>query len=413
MSQIPKLVLFFAIVMGCDARDDPGEVHDITSLDFFELPVARGEMLDGVSRWHEWDCLPGFQLGGSKRVYSIELPGDGALAAEIEVESGGNFAVLIARPPADIGEQPQCIAGDASRASAESLPAGEYWVVVDGESSSAHDEAKFNISIEPEVYGQWIHREVGPGVTWRRLYEHDPSLVVNVLDIAPEGRAAGLTAHGVIGDGGCETLPSMGSRSGALAGINTSFFVRDGLEEGHARDCYPITMVKIAGEVLFENVHVPSGSMALGFDADGVPQLRVIPGDDHWGSVEHANGGAPVLLPRGALEARVDLHVFSPRTAAGLTTDGHLLLVTVDGRTSMGLGSTLGGMQDLMEDLGSANAVNFDGGGSTTMWIAGATLSGVVNYPSDGWAGAKPPDHAHSRKISDGLMVFAPGSTGH
>lgn len=69
-----------------------------------------------------------------------------------------------------------------------------------------------------------------------------------------------------------------------------------------------------------------------------------------------------------------------PRTAVGYSRDGAtLLLVAVDGRSTKSVGMTLVELSALMRRLGAWNALNFDGGGSTTMVIDGA----VVNAPSD------------------------------
>jgi len=69
-----------------------------------------------------------------------------------------------------------------------------------------------------------------------------------------------------------------------------------------------------------------------------------------------------------------------PRTAVGFTRDSAtLLLVTVDGRSAQSVGMTLVELADFMKGLGAWNALNFDGGGSTTMVVGGK----VVNTPSD------------------------------
>ncbi len=71
----------------------------------------------------------------------------------------------------------------------------------------------------------------------------------------------------------------------------------------------------------------------------------------------------------------------APRTAAGITEDGRLLLVTVNGRQpGLSTGMTLEELAGLMLELGARDAVNLDGGGSTTMVIRGR----VFNFPSDG-----------------------------
>jgi hypothetical protein len=70
----------------------------------------------------------------------------------------------------------------------------------------------------------------------------------------------------------------------------------------------------------------------------------------------------------------------NPRTLAGVTADGRLLLVAVDGRAP-GYSAGLDFEEEaaVMRALGARDAVNLDGGGSTTMTIRGT----VVTRPSD------------------------------
>ena len=60
---------------------------------------------------------------------------------------------------------------------------------------------------------------------------------------------------------------------------------------------------------------------------------------------------------------------------------------------------TLEELRSLAHRLGLVNALNLDGGGSTTMWVQG----NVMNRPSD---------PAGPRKVSDALLVYtaAPGA---
>jgi len=71
----------------------------------------------------------------------------------------------------------------------------------------------------------------------------------------------------------------------------------------------------------------------------------------------------------------------APRTAIGITADHRLFLVTVDGRQPHhSIGMTLWELAQFMVQLGCQEAVNLDGGGSTTFVVRGR----VVNRPSDG-----------------------------
>ena len=70
-----------------------------------------------------------------------------------------------------------------------------------------------------------------------------------------------------------------------------------------------------------------------------------------------------------------------PRTAIGVTADGHILLVVVDGRDpGYSRGATLPELADIMISLGATTAYNLDGGGSSELWFNGV----VVNQPSNG-----------------------------
>jgi hypothetical protein len=69
-----------------------------------------------------------------------------------------------------------------------------------------------------------------------------------------------------------------------------------------------------------------------------------------------------------------------PRTAVGFSRDSAtMFLVVVDGRSTASVGMTLVELAALMRRVGAWQALNFDGGGSTTMVVDGA----IVNVPSD------------------------------
>jgi len=70
-----------------------------------------------------------------------------------------------------------------------------------------------------------------------------------------------------------------------------------------------------------------------------------------------------------------------PRTAIGVTSDGHILIVVVDGRDpGYSAGVTMTGLADILVSLGATTAHNLDGGGSSELWFNGE----VVNQPSNG-----------------------------
>ena len=113
-------------------------------------------------------------------------------------------------------------------------------------------------------------------------------------------------------------------------------------------------------------------------------------------------GAGPRLVAAGTAASDPGLQFYPedftnsrhPRTAAGARKDGRLALVTVDGRQpAKSVGMTIAELSALMLELGCDEAINLDGGGSTTMVVNGK----VVNSPSDA---------AGERAVSDALLVI-------
>jgi exopolysaccharide biosynthesis protein len=87
-----------------------------------------------------------------------------------------------------------------------------------------------------------------------------------------------------------------------------------------------------------------------------------------------------------------DLH---PRTALGIDRDEGLLhLVVVDGRSENSGGQTLLQLAQLLQSLGDEEAVNLDGGGSSTM---------VAREPDGAVAVRNQPSDGHERPVPNGL----------
>ena len=83
----------------------------------------------------------------------------------------------------------------------------------------------------------------------------------------------------------------------------------------------------------------------------------------------------------------------NPRTFAGVDAAGRIILATVDGRSTASLGLTIVETGAVAQALGMREALNLDGGGSTTMVIDGQ----VINQPSDA---------AGERPVGDVLLIL-------
>ena len=99
-----------------------------------------------------------------------------------------------------------------------------------------------------------------------------------------------------------------------------------------------------------------------------------------------AISGNHFLVHDGIIRA-VDDRQMHPRTAVGVDDDtGEVLLLVIDGRQEDSRGYTMVELANLMVDLGADEAVNLDGGGSSTMVAKNRNGNmSVLNDPSDGF----------------------------
>lgn len=105
-----------------------------------------------------------------------------------------------------------------------------------------------------------------------------------------------------------------------------------------------------------------------------------------WGKKYDAFVIAGPIIRRGgvSVDANIGGEGFygpHPRTMLGKTADGTVYMVVMEGRLDGATGFSTANMVSLAEDLGLTDAINLDGGGSSTLWVSGA---GVVNRLSGG-----------------------------
>jgi hypothetical protein len=108
--------------------------------------------------------------------------------------------------------------------------------------------------------------------------------------------------------------------------------------------------------------------------------------------VDIAIGGGPILIRDAKVQKFSGYQPRHPRTAIGFN-DIYFFLLVVDGRQKdLSIGMTLPELADFMLKLGCTEAMNLDGGGSSTFWLDGK----IMNSPSDG----------HERRIANGLILL-------
>ena len=120
-----------------------------------------------------------------------------------------------------------------------------------------------------------------------------------------------------------------------------------------------------------------------------------------FGPAEDVIGGVPQLIREGKIaitwesekSSKAFVETRHPRTAVAKLKDGKFLMITVDGRSESSGGIGLEDLAKLLLEFGGTDAMNLDGGGSTTMFLDGK----VVNKPSD---------KEGERRVSDAILVF-------
>jgi exopolysaccharide biosynthesis protein len=119
-----------------------------------------------------------------------------------------------------------------------------------------------------------------------------------------------------------------------------------------------------------------------------------------WNNVTAAVGGGPRLLKNGEININGKEEKFSrsityrrhPRSGIGVTADNWVIMAAVDGRQKkLSVGVTLKEFAALLKEFGCVDAINLDGGGSTTLVFD----SKVVNSSSD----------KHERAVSSALVL--------
>jgi hypothetical protein len=380
-----------------------GTLADPYLIDAF--PYAHAADTSGGAREIDaYACADWLDECGPERVYRLTLNEAGRLTAWVEGDGGGvDIDVhLLASTAVSDSVADECLDRGNTLVEVDGLSPGDYWIVVDSYCDDGQElPGPYALRVDFIGYDVWRERVVAQGVVWRqKLY---PDLfgdmqTANVIDVDP-------TVFGVrvapVQASGCQTTPTVAAAAGGVAAVNGGYF---------GSGCVPVGMVKIDGSILATNPSNRPARATLGVSGGADFMIRPVAHDDSWPGVDDALGGAPMVVDDGQVYAAwqeeglsASMNYAHPRTAAGIDGDGHLILVTLDGRTAAGGGVTLDELGQYMSWLGCVDGMNFDGGGSTTMWVAGQPASGVVNYPSDNGEA----DHFGVRANANSVVVWA------
>lgn len=125
-----------------------------------------------------------------------------------------------------------------------------------------------------------------------------------------------------------------------------------------------------------------SGYPSFLFGSSGVASLASTSGTTDIATIETAVSGFGFALTAGTpITSGTDLH---PRTGIGASQDGrYVYFLTIDGRQPTSLGGTVSEVGSYLKWFGAYDAINMDGGGSTTMawWDPTTSAAELLNHP--------------------------------
>lgn len=246
--------------------------------------------------------------------------------------------------------------------------------------------AALTLLIATAAYAEWT--AVADGVEYQRFDKEAMDVHVTRIDLTnPKLRVVATREE----DRGL-TVSAFAKKNKALVAINADYFDKEMKPIGLAIG--PCGVWEGTKDTEREGV------VAIGDGRAAIyPQKEVLAEPEEW--MQSAVSGWPMLVKNCTALTATELPGSDgftrsphPRTAAGVSEDGTTLyLVVADGRREGVPGMTLARLARFMKDeLGTCAAMNFDGGGSSAMWVGDA----IVNQPSD----------KKERRVADHLAVI-------
>lgn len=174
-----------------------------------------------------------------------------------------------------------------------------------------------------------------------------------------------------------EKLENITERYGAVIGINAGGFVDN---NGKGNGGTPLGIVIEDGEEIFtqsnQKYHI------VGFNKDDKLVLGEYTKDERYElGLRDAITFRPFLIINGKPQITEGNGGWgiAPRTAIGQRKDGAIIMLVLDGKNIKRFGATYTEVQEIMNKLGAVNAINLDGGKSTTMYYKG----NIINSPTN------------------------------
>jgi len=250
---------------------------------------------------------------------------------------------------------------------------------------------------------KWEKEKIAPGLIWKSSHTYLNDSVpqnINLLIVNLRKREIGVVHNP---EKNVRTS-IQASEAGAIAVVNGGFF--------NVKNGGSVSYLKMKGRIVDSDTAkkwLPNSNLngAVMISSSGEVMIEKRMTNSWYDShpeYEDILVTGPMLVEDGILSTLPGTSLVTnkhPRTCAGIRNRNKVIFMTLDGRTEEAAGMTLDELAKFMLLLRCRDAVNFDGGGSTTMWIRDKSFNGVVNMPSDN----KMFDHEGERAVANILVI--------
>ena len=253
------------------------------------------------------------------------------------------------------------------------------------------------------IKADWATKTTAEGLTHKQAQIKGLFNSVQSINLIEIPRSA-KRKIGIAGNEGMKKTSLQATEKEALAAINGTYY---NMKVGNSTCFY-----KINREVIDTTLNGEFKNRVNGAVREVKGKIKIIDWNKEIETNYKKNKGTvlasgPIMLENGRISdwsacGKSFINTRHPRSAIYTKKDGTIVFITVDGRSEgNAAGVSIPELAFLIRILGGKEAINLDGGGSTTLWLKGAPDNGVLNYPTDNQIF----DHTGERSVSNIFYV--------
>ena len=253
------------------------------------------------------------------------------------------------------------------------------------------------------IKADWATKTTAEGLTHKQAQIKGLFNSVQSINLIEIPRSA-KRKIGIAGNEGMKKTSLQATEKQALAAINGTYY---NMKVGNSTCFY-----KINREVIDTTLNGEFKNRVNGAVREVKGKIKIIDWNKEIETNYKRNKGTvlasgPIMLENGRISdwsacGKSFIDTRHPRSAIYTKKDGTIVFITVDGRSEgNAAGVSIPELAFLIRVLGGKEAINLDGGGSTTLWLKGAPDNGVLNYPTDNQIF----DHTGERSVSNIFYV--------